>query len=110
MTLQTAGMNALPNNLIHHTTAVINTSRQIMGSIGTAVLITIMSNVEIHRAPAESLMQTNPALYHENMLNATIHGMNVSFMCVLAISLIGFICFLFFREPGKEALSKRKSA
>ncbi len=110
MTLQTAGMNALPNNLIHHATAVINTSRQIMGSIGTAVLITIMSNVELHRSPAASLMQTNPDLYHENMLNATIHGMNVSFMCVLAMSLIGFICSLFFREPGKEAVSRRESA
>ena len=102
MTLQTAGMNALPNNLIHHATAVINTSRQIMGSIGTAVLITVMSNVEIRSLPAESLLKTNPVLYHENVINATIKGMNVSFMCVLGISIIGFIFTLFFKEIKRD--------
>ena len=98
MTLQAAGMNALHNSVIHHATAVINTSRQIVGSIGTAILITVMTNVETHSLPAQSLLQTNPALYQQNMNQATIHGMNVAFMCVFGVSVAGLVCALAFKE------------
>lgn len=37
MPVTTSGMNALPNNLISHGTAVNNTFRQIASSIGTAI-------------------------------------------------------------------------
>ena len=43
MPLSTAGLNALPSNLITHGTAVNNTVRQIAGAIGTAVVVTIYS-------------------------------------------------------------------
>lgn len=43
MPLSTAGLNALPQNLITHGSAVNNTIRQIAGAIGTAVVITIYS-------------------------------------------------------------------
>lgn len=44
MPLSTAGLNALPNDLINHGTAVNNTVRQIAGAVGTAVVITIYSS------------------------------------------------------------------
>ena len=104
MTFQTAGMNALPNEFLHHATAVTNTSRQIIGSIGIAVLITIMSNVEASSAPVLSLLKTNPALYKQEMIDATIHGMNAAFMCVLGVAIIGFVCTLFFKETNRKSL------
>lgn len=41
MPLNTAGLNALPKELVTHGTAVNNTVRQIAGAIGTAVVVTI---------------------------------------------------------------------
>lgn len=43
MPLTTAGINSLPPHLIPHGTAMNNTMRQMGGSIGTAVLVSIMS-------------------------------------------------------------------
>ncbi len=103
MNLQAAGMNALPTELLHHATAVTNTSRQIVGSIGVAILVTIMSNIELRNIPGAALEQTNPAMYNEGLLNATISGMNVAFMCVLGIVLVGFVCILFVKETKKKA-------
>ena len=45
MPVTTSGMNALPMNLLSHGTAVNNTFRQVASSIGTAVLISVLTNV-----------------------------------------------------------------
>ncbi|MCJ8221733.1 MDR family MFS transporter [Bacillus paralicheniformis] len=78
MPLTTAGINALPMHLIPHGTAMNNTMRQIGGSIGTAVLISVMSN------SAKNAAASNP-------LNALIHGMNSAFIVAAVLALIGFI-------------------
>jgi EmrB/QacA subfamily drug resistance transporter len=44
MPLNTAGLNALPKQLVTHGTAVNNTVRQIAGAIGTAVVVTIYTS------------------------------------------------------------------
>jgi EmrB/QacA subfamily drug resistance transporter len=44
MPIQTAGMNQLPRHLHAHGTATGNTARQVAGSLGTALLVTIMTN------------------------------------------------------------------
>ncbi|MBC8932743.1 MFS transporter, partial [Escherichia coli] len=61
MPVSTAGMTALPNHLINHGSAVNNTIRQIAGSIGTAVLITVLTNVTKDNMPGKALMATDPA-------------------------------------------------
>lgn len=43
MTIMTAGLNQLPLGLKSHGTAVSNTMRQVAGSFGTALLVTVMS-------------------------------------------------------------------
>jgi len=43
MTVMTEGLNQLPRHLGSHGTAASNTARQIAGSIGTALLVTVMS-------------------------------------------------------------------
>ncbi|MGG1400727.1 DHA2 family efflux MFS transporter permease subunit [Bacillus salipaludis] len=43
MTVMTEGLNQLPRHLGAHGTAASNTARQVAGSIGTALLVTVMS-------------------------------------------------------------------
>lgn len=43
MSVQTEGLNQLPRQLGSHGTAMSNTVRQVAGSIGTALLVTVMS-------------------------------------------------------------------
>ena len=50
----TNGLNQLPTRLNPHGTAVNNTAQQVSGSIGTAILVTIMNSVT--KQKAESLM------------------------------------------------------
>ncbi|MEG1929560.1 MAG: MDR family MFS transporter [Anaerovorax sp.] len=45
MPINTWGINSLPNDYISHGNAISNTGRQVGGSIGTAVIITIMTMV-----------------------------------------------------------------
>ncbi len=54
MPLMTNGLNQLPTRLNPHGTAVNNTAQQVSGSIGTAILVTIMNSVT--KTKAESLM------------------------------------------------------
>jgi EmrB/QacA subfamily drug resistance transporter len=52
MPLNTWGINALPSDMIAHGNSINNTARQVAGSIGTAVLITIMMLISsLHGGP-----------------------------------------------------------
>ena len=65
MPVTTSGMNALPMNLISHGTAVNNTFRQVASSIGTAVLISILTNVTKDNLPKASLLKSLPLSYKD---------------------------------------------
>src|SRR5690606_35887913 len=54
MPIMTNGLNQLPTRLNPHGTAINNTAQQVAGSIGTAVLVTIMNSVT--KTEATSLM------------------------------------------------------
>jgi len=97
MPLQTAGMNALPNKLLAHASAVINMAKQVAGSLGTAVLITVMSNVATSNAPAKALAKTNVALYKSGMLDATLKGINTTFIFIIGVTVISLIFSLFLK-------------
>ncbi|MFY4775642.1 MDR family MFS transporter [Metabacillus sp. RGM 3146] len=73
MPVTTAGLNQLPKLLISHGTAMNNTMRQIAGSIGTAILFTVIATAQ------------NPK---DKDAEGIIHGVNVSF------AVTGFICAL----------------
>src|SRR5699024_8316639 len=75
MPMTTLALNQLPNELIPHGTAMNNTFRQMAGSIGTAVLVTIMATSAI---PNESV-------------SGLIHGVNVSFIVAGITAVVGFI-------------------
>ena len=89
----TAGLNVLPPQLLAHGTAMNNTMRQVAASIGTAILITIMTS------SVSSSQGRTPA--------AMIHGVNVAFWAAVAISLGGLILglFVYDRKPEEARTS-----
>ncbi|MTV47376.1 DHA2 family efflux MFS transporter permease subunit [Heliobacillus mobilis] len=64
MTVMTAGLNQLPGYLNSHGTAMSNTIRQVAGSLGTALLVTIMTNrTSVHLGDYMSAMvSSNPSV------------------------------------------------
>ncbi|ADU30509.1 MDR family MFS transporter [Evansella cellulosilytica] len=87
MPTTTAGLNELPNHLIPHGTAMTNTMRQVAASIGTAILVTVMTTTS-HVAT--------------NVSNPDIHGVNVAFMVITITSLIGLIIACFVTNPAHD--------
>ncbi|KGR89523.1 multidrug MFS transporter [Ureibacillus massiliensis 4400831 = CIP 108448 = CCUG 49529] len=91
MPIATAALNQLPNRLIPHGAAMDNTMRQIAASVGTAILVTVMTTSEESAAS-------------RGVLNADIYGANVAFIVVAVLSLIGLIisCFIKDQKRVKE--------
>ncbi|MDJ1111201.1 MULTISPECIES: DHA2 family efflux MFS transporter permease subunit [Macrococcus] len=123
MPIMTAGMNALPQRMIPHGNAISNTVRQLAGSIGTAVLVTIMTQqTTAHVGDISNTMdKTHPEIagqfaeigrsvgsqeaggqlvmgYLQKV--ATINGINDAFWVATALSALAFILSFFLK--GKE--------
>ncbi|MGL6145958.1 MAG: DHA2 family efflux MFS transporter permease subunit [Macrococcoides caseolyticum] len=123
MPIMTAGMNALPQRMIPHGNAISNTVRQLAGSIGTAVLVTIMTQqTTAHMGDiADTMDKTHPEIagqfaeigrsvgsqeaggqlvmgYLQKF--ATINGINDAFWVATALSALSFILSFFLK--GKE--------
>lgn len=94
MPVTTAGLNQLNPSLIPHGTAMNNTMRQVAGSVGTALLVTVMTNQSI---PQEGI----PGL---------IHGVNVSFIVAGIFAIIALILAFFVRntQPKLETETTEK--
>lgn len=75
--LVTAGINALPHNLIAHATAMNNTLRMVGASVGTALLVTVMS-WPLARAGAEVAHAA-----------AIAEGVHLAFGAALLLALLG---------------------
>ncbi|GAA4833862.1 DHA2 family efflux MFS transporter permease subunit [Paenibacillus vulneris] len=68
MTVQTAGLNQLPRQLGSHGTAMSNTTRQVAGSIGTALLVTVMSSrTTVHLGNYSNELTTSNPILMENV-------------------------------------------
>lgn len=90
MPVTTAGLNQLPKKLIPHGSAMNNTMRMVAASVGTAILVSIMTTT------AQSTQNNHPA----------IHGTNIAFFVVTALSLAGLILAFFVKRtyPPDEDL------
>ncbi|MDR4198705.1 EmrB/QacA subfamily drug resistance transporter [Bacillus altitudinis] len=95
MPLTTAGINSLPPHLIPHGTAMNNTMRQMGGSIGTAVLVSIMSSSAANAALSDPM-------------KSAVHGMNTSFIVSGAIAVIGLVLSFFLKEKRKNKGMKQE--
>ncbi len=78
MPLTTSGLNTLERDLYSHGNAANGTLRQVAGSIGTSIIVTLMSKASAGSGIADPL-------------KASVYGMNVSFWCISGLTLIGLI-------------------
>lgn len=88
MPLNTWGLNALENRVMAHGTAIGNTFRQVAGSLGTAVLITVMSIVVAASA--------NPATDA-----AQIHGINMAYLGAMLMMFVALVLTIVFVKEDK---------
>lgn len=131
MPMVTAAINALPGRLAFHGNAFLNTMRQLAGSIGTAILVTVMTTQTTQHLSAfgEELDKTNPVvqdhmrelasqyggqegamkvlLQFVNKL-ATVEGINDAFIVATIFSIIALILCLFLQSNKKAKATAQK--
>lgn len=112
MPIMTNGLNQLPTRLNPHGTAVNNTAQQVSGSIGTAVLVTIMNSVT--KTEAQSLVAgVDPTTFtaaSKALLTqkALLAGIQYSFYVALGINIVALILALFVKrvDTSKESVKQ----
>ncbi|HDE5723744.1 TPA: DHA2 family efflux MFS transporter permease subunit [Staphylococcus aureus] len=131
MPMVTAAINALPGRLASHGSAFLNTMRQLAGSIGTAILVTVMTTQTTQHLSAfgEELDKTNPVvqdhmrelasqyggqegamkvlLQFVNKLS-TVEGINDAFIVATIFSVIALILCLFLQSNKKAKATAQK--
>lgn len=101
MPLTTKAMSALPTEEATHGTAANNTVRQIASSIVVALLTSVVQNTINQNSPATSLKGTNPLLYADKMLSASMSGFQMAFLLSLIFAIISFVFIFFLKEDKK---------
>lgn len=103
MPLNTSGINALDNKDISHGTAIMNFGRVMAGSLGTALMVTLMSfGAKVFQPPhADSLSKE---MIQRQSVAA---GVDISFMLVSALIVVAFILALFIRDPRSRKNTSR---
>jgi len=102
MPIMTNGLNQLPTHMNPHGTAINNTAQQVSGSIGTAVLVTIMNSVT--RTKAEDLAASvDPTTITEatKMMigqEALLSGIQYSFFVAFVINIVALVLALFVKR------------
>lgn len=104
MPVMTAGLNQIPDEWHAHGSAMANTMQQVSGSIGTAILFTILttsvSNYQPDTAALASLSQVEAQQYITT--NASLHGYNSAFLFASILSIVGMIIALFIIEKDRN--------
>lgn len=90
----TAGLNQLSYRLIPHGSAMTNTMRQVAASIGTALLITIMTVTALGTGK-------------EVTVTGQIHGVNMAFYVATAISFLGLILAFFVKDKTSKKIKEK---
>lgn len=104
MPVTTSGMNVLPIAEMSHGTAVNNTFRQTMSSIGTAIMTTVLTNVQDATKPAHSLLTSAPLVYKDHAINAALNGFRAAFG-VSAIFAVAALVLAFFLKKENTVRS-----
>lgn len=93
MPSQTNGLNQLPPELYPHGTAVMNTLQQVIGAIGTAVAVSILTG-GMEKYLHNSATPTKPT----EVANAMTLGLQDVFLFTMVIALIGLLLGFFIRR------------
>lgn len=114
MPIMTNGLNALPQRMNPHGTAINNTAQQVAGAIGTAVLVTIMTN-KIKGTAAELGAKAQAAMANattpptEEQIaemtaqitqQATLAAVNHTFMVATIISAVAVVLAFFLKRSN----------
>jgi EmrB/QacA subfamily drug resistance transporter len=113
MPVSTNGLNQLPTRFYPHGTAMNNTLQQVAGAIGTALLITIMSNRTesyakelaadaMKNVTEQPTAQAAAEMKQQIMMKAMLEGINFSFYVTVFISAIALL-LAFFIKRAKQA-------
>lgn len=93
MPAQTNGLNQLPPELYPHGTAVMNTLQQVMGAIGTAVAISILTG-----GMEKYLHGSSTPTKQTDIANAMTAGLQNVFLFTMIIALISLVIAFFIRR------------
>lgn len=106
--VNTTGLNQLPRHLHSHGTAISSTTQQVAGAIGTALLVTVMSNgVQKFLTDAgidarEALLAANADIVRE----ATNQGIRNAYGLATFLAIIPFVLVFFLKRghaPDEDA-------
>ncbi|WP_160722894.1 DHA2 family efflux MFS transporter permease subunit [Bacillus sp. USDA818B3_A] len=128
MPVSTNGLNQLPKRLYPHGTAMNNTLNQVAGAIGTALMVTIMSNrteseakelgtAAMQHLTAEPTKEAIAQMKQQIMAQAMLNGINYSFLIATFIAAIALVLSFFIKRAtpaddleGKSQASGKKVA
>ncbi|MEK5033931.1 DHA2 family efflux MFS transporter permease subunit [Paenibacillus sp. FSL R7-0302] len=111
MPIQTLGLNQLPSRLNSHGTAISNTVRQVAGAVGTSLLVTVMtSRTATHFQELTASGGAAGETQQHMVMEASIQGINDSYLVIVGIGIIGLILSFFIKQVGqaKEPGVKQK--
>lgn len=111
MPIQTLGLNQLPSRLNSHGTAISNTVRQVAGAVGTSLLVTVMtSRTATHFQELAASGGAAGETQQHMVMEASIQGINDSYLVIVGIGIIGLILSFFIKQVGqaKEPGVKQK--
>ncbi|MDO6654356.1 DHA2 family efflux MFS transporter permease subunit [Anaerobacillus sp. 1_MG-2023] len=111
MPVSTNGLNQLPARFYPHGTAMNNTLNQVAGAIGTALLVTIMSNrtesaaADLAREAATS-GAVDPTMQQQIAMQAMLEGINFAFFVATFIAGLAFVLSFFIKRAGREEVKQ----
>ncbi|CDR25803.1 MDR family MFS transporter [Staphylococcus schweitzeri] len=104
MPINTTGINSLKNEEISHGTAIMNFGRVMAGSLGTALMVTLMSfGAKIFSATSSSHL--SPIEIKQQSIAI---GVDISFAFVSVLVIIAFAVSLFIKESETLESHRRK--
>nr|WP_127531665.1 DHA2 family efflux MFS transporter permease subunit [Paenibacillus kobensis] len=111
MPIQTAGLNQLPQRLNAHGTAISNTIRQVAGAVGTALLVTIMTNRAATHAKDWITSGAAQGWTKEQLAtHAQIEGINDAYLVIIAIGIVGLLLSFFIKRVAQAEEPESKNA
>ena len=106
MNVTTSGMNSLPLNKMSHGTAVNNTFRQVLTSIGTAIIVSVLSTVTKNNLPSKSILKVTPLKYATDAKAATLDGFNAAFWVSILFCLVALVLAFFLKKGNRASQNK----
>jgi EmrB/QacA subfamily drug resistance transporter len=96
MPVATSALNQLPKHLLPHGAAMDNTMKMIAASVGTAILVTVMTT-------AAETSKARPDISHPDM-----YGANMAFMVVSILTLLSLILSFFIKHDRQTNQEKQQ--